>query len=293
MIIVSGASGQLGRLTVGSLLERVPADRVRALSRDPGKLGDLAGRGVDVRAADFGDPGTLESAFSGGEVLLIISTDDLRPGVRIRQHGAAIEGAKRAGIRHVVYTSGTDPRPENPATVDVDHRETERMLADSGLAWTALRNNFYSELLLMPWALQGGSIVGNSGRGRVAYVAREDCARVAAAVLAAPGAYAGRALEVAGPESLAPGDLAAIMGEVAGRAVGVRDLDDAAYAGALASAGLPEHLAAALVSFGVAIRGGWFANVSPVVPEVAGRAATTVRAFLEANRPALLAALGG
>ncbi len=294
MIIVSGAAGQLGRLTVESLLGRVPAGRVRALSRDPAKLESLASRGVAVAAADFDDPGALGPAFSGGEVLLIISTDDLRPGARIGQHGSAIEAAKAAGIRHVVYTSATDPRPENPAKrVSADHRETERMLADSGLAWTALRNNLYLDLMLAPGALPGGSVVGNSGEGRAAYVAREDCAAVAAAVLADPGPHAGRALEVTGPEALSPHDLAAILAEIAGRPVAVHGLDDDAYAGALAGAGLPGPLVEILAAFGQAIREGWFAGVSPVVTEVTGRPAMTAWAFFEKNRPGLLAALGG
>ncbi len=294
MIIVSGASGQLGRLTVEALLEKVPADRVRALSRDPARLGGLAGRGVAVAPADFDDPSTLGSAFSGGEVLLIISTDDLRPGARVRQHGAAIDAAKAAGIRHVVYTSAIDPRPENPAKViSADHRESERLLAESGLAWSALRNNLYMDLMLAPGALPGGSVVGNSGEGRAAYVAREDCAAVAAAVLADPGPYAGRALEVTGPEALSPGELAAILAEVAGRPVGAHGLSDEAYTGALAGAGLPGEFVDVMVAFGVAIREGWLGRVTPVVAEATGRPATTARAFFEANRPALLAALGG
>ena len=293
MIIVSGAAGQLGRLTVEALLEKVTAGRIRALTRDPGKIAELANRGVEVKPADFGDPSTLAPAFAGGEVLLLISTDDLNPGVRIRQHAAAIDAAKAAGVRHIVYTSATDPRPENPATAVVDHRETETLLASSGLAWTSLRNNLYFDLLLNPGALPGGAVVGNTGEGRTARVARADCAAVAAAVLANPDPYAGRALEITGPESLTAADLAALLTEVAGRPVALHDLPDEAYAGALAGAGLPSPLVQALATFGQAIREGWFADVSPVVAEVTGRPATTARAFFQANRPALLAALGG
>jgi len=293
MIIVNGASGQLGRRTVEHLLKQVPAQQIRAVSRDPGKLADFQARGVETVRGDLNEPATLPKAYAGGDVLYLISTDDLTPGVRVRQHKAAIDAAKASGIRQVVYSSVTDPRPENPAVVSADHRETEEALARSGLLWTALRNNLYAELLLMPNAFPGGSAVGNWDDGRVAYVTRDDCAAVAAAVLIAPEKYANQALEVTGPEPLGLPGLAQLVGEVAGRSVEGIPLDDAAYAAGLEAAGLPAPFAHLLISFGQAIRAGWFGKATPTVANVTGHPATPLQAFLEANRPALLAALGG
>ncbi len=293
MIIVSGASGQLGRRTLEHLLKKVPADQIRAVSRDPGRLADFQARGVAAARGDLNDPSSLPEAYAGGDVLYLISTDDLAPGVRPRQHKAAIDAAKASGIRQVVYSSCTDPRPENPYTGAVDHRETEEALARSGLAWTMLRNNFYAELLLIPGAYPHGSVLNNWGEGRVAYVTRDDCASVAAAVLLDPERHANQALEVTGPDLVGLRELAQMVGEVAGRTVEAHGIDDTAYAAGLKAAGMPDGFARILLTFGQAVRGGWFGVPTATVLEVTGQPPTTPRAFLEANRDALLGSLGG
>ncbi len=293
MIIVNGASGQLGRQTLEHLLKRVSADQIRAVSRDPSKLADFQARGVATARADLNDPATLPEAYDGGDVLYLISTDDLSPGTRVRQHKASIDAAKAAGIRQVVYSSCTDPRPENPFSGAVDHRGTEEALAGSGLAWTSLRNNFYAELLLMPGAYPQGSVVANWGEGQVAYVTRDDCASVAAAVLADPGRYANQALEVTGPDLVGLRQMAQMVGEVAGRVVEAHIVDDDAFAAGLRGSGLPSEFAQILLTFGQSVRGGWFGKPSPTVLEVTGQPPTTPHAFLEANRDALLGSLGG
>ena len=144
-IIVTGASGQLGRLVAEELLDRVDTAHVVLVTRRPRAVADLAGRGVEVRAGDFDDPSSLDAAFEGGERMLLISTTAV--GRRVAQHRAAIEAAKRAGIRHVAYTSFTRPAPGHPVGTQMDeHVETEAMLHESGLEWTMLRNAAYAEL---------------------------------------------------------------------------------------------------------------------------------------------------
>ena len=293
MIIVNGASGQLGRRTLEHLLKRVPANQIRAISRDPSKLADFQAQGIATARADLNEPSSLPEAYAGGDVLYLISTDDLTPGTRVRQHKASIDAAKASGIRQVVYSSCTDPRPENPFSAAVDHRGTEEALAKSGLAWTSLRNNFYAELLLSPGAYPQGSVVGNWGEGQVAYVTRDDCASVAAAVLTDPGRYANQALEVTGPDLVGLRELAQLVGDVAGRVVEAHIVDDDAFADGLQGSGLPDEFAHLLLTFGQSVRGGWFGKPSPTVLEVTGHPPTTPRAFLEANRDALLATLGG
>ncbi len=294
MIIVSGAAGKLGRRVVELLIEGGAASGVRALSRTPDKLADLAARGVETRAADFDAPGTLAPAFEGGDVLLLISTDNImEPGARIRQHGAAINAAQAAGVRQIVYTSAIGPVPENPVPINRDHAETERLLRESGLAWTMLRNTLYTEFLIDVGAINPGGLVGNTGAGRVAHVTRADCAAAAASVLLDPAPHAGQAYDITGPAALTKGEIAAILTEVVGRPVPNINLDDATFRAGVIGAGVPAVLADVVVAYGLAARDGWLAKPSPAVADLTGRPATSARDFFQANRPALLAALGG
>src|SRR5207253_1962148 len=136
----------------------------------------LAARGVTVRGGDFAQPASLRSAFAGGDRLLLVSATDLER--RIGQHRAAIEAAKEAGVKHVIYTSGLAPQPPNPAVVAPSHFATEQALAASGMAWTVLRNSLYADYQVpeATQAVAAGELLHNRGSGKAAYVAREDCA---------------------------------------------------------------------------------------------------------------------
>ena len=294
MIIVTGASGKLGRRVVERLIEAGASNQVRALSRDPSKLADLAAQGVETRQGDFDTPSTLPSALEGGDVLLLVSTDNIvEPGARVRQHRAAIDSAKAAGIKHVVYTSAPHPVAENPVPITRDHTETERMLRESDLSWTMLRNNLYTEFLIEAGAINPGGLVGNTGLGRVAHVTRDDCAAAAVAVLLGPANHVGQAYEITGPEALDRAEIAAIATEVAGRTVANIDLDDATYRAGVIAAGVPAFLADVVVTYGKATRDGWMGETSTAVADLTGRPATPARDYFEANRRGLLAALGG
>jgi NAD(P)H dehydrogenase (quinone) len=289
MIVVSGASGHLGRRTVEYLRERTEAGRVVALTRTPDTLADL---GVAVREADFDDPDGLPAAFDGAERLLLISTDAVGvPGRRITQHTNAIQAAVKAGVGHVIYTSfvhATDPA--NPAFVATDHAATERALIDSGLTYTMLRENVYTDMLLYsaPAAVAGGVLARNEGAGAIAYVTRDDIAAVAATVLA-EGGYEGVRLDLTGPAAVSQAEIAAILSEVTGVPVSYQPLTDDEFVAALVEhAGMPEPGARGYASFGEAARGGWLAGVTDVVARVAGREPRSVADFLAAHRAALL-----
>ena len=185
-LLVTGASGQLGRRVIELLLEAETPNLIAA-SRDPAKLADLAVRGVETRRADFDDPASLAVAFAGVDRLLLVSTDALnQPGRRIAQHRAAVAAAAAAGVKHVVYTSAPGARPQVDGGVIDDHFWTEQALAASAIpGWTILRHNLYAELLLMGagQAVASGALYSaTAGAGR-AYVSREDCARIDAAAL--------------------------------------------------------------------------------------------------------------
>ncbi len=293
MIVVSGASGQLGRRTVQMLLELVDAAEVIAVSRTPDKAADL---GVATRHADFDDPDGLVAAFDGAQRLLLISTDAVRThGYRARQHTNAIRAASRAGVEYVVYTSltGAD-RPGHPIGAPMaDHAVTERALAESGLAYTVLRNNMYTELLLYaaPAAVASGVLASNQGAGATGYVTREDCAATAATLLV-HGGHSERLLDVTGPAAVTDDQVAAMLSEVTGRRVRHQSLtDEQVVAGAIGH-GTPPLIAQMTAGFGRAAREGLFDVVTDVVERVSGRQPITVADFLAAHRPLLVAATG-
>lgn len=290
-LIVSGASGHLGRRVV-ELLLAAGERRVVALTRTPARLADLAGRGVTVRAADFERPGALADALAGGDRLLLVSTDALDvPGRRRAQHLAAVDAAVRAGVQHVVYTSLTAPDADSPIPIAADHRDTEAALAASGLGYTVLRNNLYTDFLLEPLrrALATGELVDAAGAGAVGYVTREDCARAAAAALAAPGS--GRVtLDITGPATLTHAELAQLASTLSGRRVTHVPVAPEAVRAGLAAAGVPAGIADLLVSFDVARSRGTLAVASTAVADLTGRPATSVADFLAAHASALLAA---
>jgi NAD(P)H dehydrogenase (quinone) len=291
MLMITGASGQLGRRTVELLRERVDASQIVALSRTPEKLADL---GVATRAADFSDPAGLLRAFDGAERLLLVSTDDLRPGGhRLQQHTNAVEAAVKAGVGHVLYTSA--PRATdsgNDAPITPDHAATERVLAASGLTYTSLRNNLYADLLLLlsaPGAIASGVLASNSGDGRTGFGVREDYAAASAALLAV-GGHENETLELTGPAALNIADIAVILSELAGRPIRYQPRSDAEATAAFVAHGIPAPIAAILADIGRATRDGWFDLVTTNVEALTGRPATTVQAFLAANRSALLGA---
>ncbi|AKF85780.1 hypothetical protein MFUL124B02_16565 [Myxococcus fulvus 124B02] len=289
-LLVTGASGHLGRRVVELLLEARKGPLI-VTTREPSKLADLTARGVVVRKADFDDASTLDVAFAGAERLLLVSTDSLDvPGRRITQHRHAVEAARRVGVKHVVYTSLTRPEPDSPITLAKDHWATEQALAASGLGFTVLRNNIYMEMLLhsLPQAVAQGRLVSATGTGATAYVTREDCAR--AAVAALTSTYGGqRVLEVTGPSAVTQAELARFAGELSGRPVEYVAVDAASLASGLVAHGFPAPLAAAYASFDVAVAQGRMSGVTSAIADLTGQAPVSVSHFLSAHREAFAA----
>jgi NAD(P)H dehydrogenase (quinone) len=282
-IVVTGASGKLGRLVAEELFERVSPAEVILVTRTPEELTDLAARGADVRAGDFDDPGSLPPAFAGGERLLLIST--LVFVERLAQHYAAVDAAVTAGVRSVAYTSIVNPSDSNPGAAAADHRATEEYVRASGLDWTFLRNCIYADTLARgaPAALASGTLMTNEGDGRTAYVARADCAAAAAAVLTSHE-HLGKAYDITGPETLGAHDVAALFAELGGRPVEAALVDDDTWVGAMVEhAGLPEPLARQLATFGMAARRGFAQVVSTSVRDLTGREPRTAREVLAAE----------
>jgi NAD(P)H dehydrogenase (quinone) len=286
-IVITGASGHLGRLVAERVLDTADPAEVVVVTRDPSRLADLAGRGADVRAGDFAHPGSLVDAFAGATKVLVISTDQV--GSRVPGHKTAIDAAAAAGAQSIAYTSAINPSDSNPIVVAKEHRETEEHLRASGAGWTMLRNSIYTDILIAGAgpALATGRHVTNEGDGRVSYVARSDCAAVAAAVLTTDG-HDGKEYDVTGPEALGARDVAALYAEFGGRAVEVVLVDDDAYAAGLVEhAGMPEPMARAYTTFGIGTRRGYSAAVSTAVADLTGSDPTSARDVLAANRAML------
>jgi NAD(P)H dehydrogenase (quinone) len=284
-LLVSGAGGKLGRRVIELLLERGYAGRIVTGSRSPEKL---AFAGVETRKIDFGDAATLATAFAGIDRLLLISTNQGR--TRLAGHVAAVEAAAAAGVKHIVYTSAPAPEPGSAIPFAFEHYGTEEAIKRSGVGYTILRMHWYAENLLgsLPSSLATGIWHTSSGNGTISHVWREDCARAAAGALL--GGDENRILTVTGPEALTNRDIAAIAGDVTGKSIEVVDVSDGELEAGYLQAGLPAALAALFVAFDINQRNGGVSTTTNVVEQLWGTKAQSLRAFLEANKPALVAA---
>lgn len=242
MIVVTGATGQLGRLVITQLLSRgVPAAGIVAAVRTPEKASDLAALGVVVREADYSRPSTLETAFADAERVLLISSSEL--GQRAVQHAAVIEAVKKVDVSQLAYTS-TLHADRSPMNLAIEHRETEALIVASGLPYVFLRNGWYVEnyLASLPVALEHGAFIGSAGEGRISWAPRVDYADAAATVLTQP-VYGNRVLELAGDNAHTRADMAAEINRQTGKSLQYVNMPRAEFFAALTGSGLPVPVA--------------------------------------------------
>ena len=289
-LLVTGASGHLGRLVLDQLLVNgVAASDIIATTRDVSKLAGYATKGIEVRKADYSEPASLPAAFDGADRLVLISTDALDDkGTRIKQHQDAVAAAKAAGVKHIVYTSL--PSPENSKVIfAADHRLTEDAIKASGLGYTILRNTWYQENMFMnlPQVLASGHWYTSAGDGKIAHVARADCAAAIAAALASDSSE-NAIYTLTGSEGRTTAEIAALASEVTGKPIEVVQLSDEQLAGGMKAAGVPEFLIPTLISFEVATREGQLGALTNHVEKLTGRKPAPFRAFFEASKAALL-----
>ena len=280
MIAITGATGQLGRLVINALLERIPASGVVALVRSPEKAHDLSLRGVEVRYADYSEPETLVSALAGIDRLLLISSNEL--GQRSAQHAAVIAAAKQAGVHLLAYTSvlRADTSLLELAT---EHRETEHTLKASGVPFVLLRNGWYHENYTagVAAAVAHGVILGSAKEGRIASAGRVDYAEAAAVVLTGDG-HAGHCYELAGDAAYSLDELAAEVARQSGKTVVYQDMPEADYKAALAGFGLPAPIAELLASSDAAAAQGALFDDGKVLSTLIGRPVTPIAAAVTA-----------
>lgn len=279
MIIVTGATGQLGRAVVERLLERLGPDQIGVSVRDPHKAQDLQDRDVRVRQGSFEEPSTLTRAFEGASQVLIVS-GPADAGV----HRAAIEAAKAAGAHRILYTSHMGAKPASPFQPMPAHAETEHDLQASGVAFTSLRNGFYAAtaLQLMGQALQTGQLVAPED-GPVSWTAHADLADAAVIALTGDGRLDGITPPLTGSQALNFTDIAGIASELTGREITRITVPDDDWKSSLVSHGVPESSATLLLGMFAASRRGDFAAVDPALEKLLDRKPTTFHDVLAAT----------
>jgi len=272
MILITGATGKLGRQVLAQLLEKVPARDVAVAVRDPKKAEDLAAKGVDVRYADYAKPETLSTALAGVEKLLLISSSEV--GQRAPQHAAVIDAAKKAGVKLLVYTSILHADTSHMSLAS-EHLATEKAVRASGIPHAFLRNGWYIENYTenLGSALEHGVIAGSANDGKVAAASRADYAAAAVAVLTSKTAPK-EIYELAGDDAFTMTELAAEVSRHSGRPVAYTDLPQGEYAQMLAGFGVPQTIADMLADSDVGIKRGELDDRSGELHRLIGRATT-------------------
>ncbi|MEU2596203.1 SDR family oxidoreductase [Streptomyces hirsutus] len=270
-IVVTGATGNLGRHVVEQLLEKVPAEQVTAVVRSPEKAADLAERGVRLAVADYNAPETLDGVFAAGDKVLLISGSEVGAD-RVGQHTAVIDAAKAAGVALLAYTSA--PKALTAALAD-DHRSTEKALLDSGVPYVLLRNGWYHEVYTENLApvLEHNAVVAAAGEGRISSAARADYAAAAVAVLTGEG-HENKTYELGGDEAWSLAEYAAELSRQTGKEIAYRQVTVEELTGILTGAGLPEPVAAVFAGVDVSIEKGELVVTSGDLARLAGRPTT-------------------
>ncbi|MFY2559786.1 SDR family oxidoreductase [Corallococcus terminator] len=279
MIVVTGATGQLGRLIVERLVTQVPVGQVAVSVRDVKKAQDLAARGVRVRGGDFANPASLAHAFEGAtQVLLVSSNARAYGGDTLAQHRCAIDAARSAGVRRIVYTSHMAASPSSVFPPMLDHAATEQLLSDSGLEWTALRNGFYatSGMFLLAKGMEAGVFEAPED-GKVSWTTHADLAEAAAVILANEGRYDGPTPPLTAAQALDFQALCDLASSLLGRPLRRSIVSEGEMRARLQAAGMPAAVVDISLGLYRASRDGEFAAVDPTLQELLGRTPTSMR----------------
>lgn len=280
MIAVTGASGHLGKATLNYLVAKTDANSLVAIVRDPAKATDLSDKGIQVRTGDYTDPASLAASLAGVDTLLLISSSVVGE-ERVRQHTNAVNAAKEAGVKHIVYTSATSPSANALFPAAIDHFHTENLLKESGLTYTIFRNNLYLDVLpmIIGDAAQSGQLPFPGGDGKVSYALREDIAEGLANALTSEG-HENQIYEIGATSAWSFADIAAILGQKSDKTVDYLDIPASAY-----EAELAKHLPAPVVSLytgmAEAIKQNDFNRPDSALEKLLGRQPVNLEDFLK------------
>ena len=289
MIVITGGNGQLGRAVVDALRKRIDPMNFAVSVRNADMAADLAADGIAIRGdSDYSDSDSMARAFDGARTVLIISGNSPVE-VRQQQQRNAIDGAKRAGVQRIVYTSVLDATtPNSPFPFTKVHRDTEAYLADSGLSHTITRHTAYAELNLLfaKGAFATGKLSMPTGDCRVAFATRTDLAN-ALSVLLATDDHLERIYKLTGPVAYSYADVATALSELVGRTIPHEDCSPEAYSAGLSAARLPPFLVEGMVGMADAIRQGLYAEVSQDIERLTGQPADDGLTILRLVAPTL------
>ncbi|MDX3758775.1 SDR family oxidoreductase [Streptomyces mirabilis] len=272
-IVVTGATGHLGRHVIEGLLEKVPADQITAVVRDAEKAAGFAARGVKIAVADYNAPETFGTLLAAGDKVLLISGNEFDKG-RVAQHQVVLDAARAAGVALLAYTSA--PGTLTAALAD-DHKGTEKAILESGVPYALLRNGWYNENYTENLApvLEYGAVTQAAGDGRVASAARADYAAAAVAVLTGEG-HENKTYELSGDTAWGFAEYAALVAERSGKEIVYNAVSVEALTDILTGAGLPGPLAAILAGVDASIEKGELAGTSGDLSRLTGRPTTPV-----------------
>jgi NAD(P)H dehydrogenase (quinone) len=286
-IVVTGATGHLGRLVLTELLRVAPNARLVGTARNAAAAKDLAARGIEIRAADYSKPASLATAFDGADKVLLISSSEV--GQRAAQHRNAVDAAKAAGVKLIGYTSILRA-DTSPMGLAVEHLATEKYIRSSGVPFVFFRNGWYTENYTgsIAAAVQHGVVLGAARDGKISAAARADYAAAAAVVMAGDApSHAGKVYELAGDAAFTMAEYAAEVSKQSGKPVTYQDMPEGEYKAALQGFGLPEPVAAMLAESDAKAAGGSLYDAGRQMSKLIGRATTplakTVTAALAAS----------
>ncbi len=279
-IAITGATGQLGNLVIEQLLQLTAAQNIVALVRNVDKAEHFKTQGIELREFDYDRPETLVPALLGIDKLLLISANEI--GRRTPQHQAVIDAAKVAGVPYLAYTSLLRA-DTSPLGLAQEHRETEKLIQDSGITYTFLRNNWYSENYLAGVAhtIEIGTLFGAAQDGRISSASRIDYAEAAAKVLTSTG-HENKTYELAGSESFSLSDLATFIGQAVNKDIIYQNLSAEEYTQGLTQAGLPAGLVDVIVDADIQTIQGAMYSDSKDLEQLIGHKTTSIQDAIKA-----------
>lgn len=279
-IAITGATGQLGELIIQALLTHIPADNIVALVRNKTKALKLKQQNIELRHFDYDSPETLAPALIGIDKLLLISANEI--GRRTAQHQAVIEAAKNAKVPYIAYTSLLRANT-SPLGLAQEHRETEALIQASGLTYTFLRNNWYSENYIagVVQNVASGQLFSAAKDGKISSASRTDYAEAAAIVLASTN-HDNKTYELAGSENFTKLDLAKFIEKASGKKVSRIELSASDLTHGLQQAGLPETLISVIVDADIQTVEGAMYSESKDLEQLIGRKTISIQSQIEA-----------
>ncbi|MFD2571563.1 SDR family oxidoreductase [Spirosoma soli] len=281
MILVTGATGQLGKAIIEQLLKKTAIDQIAALVRDSSKAAYLMEKGVNVRIGHYDDPDALDKAMQGIEKVLLVSGGDADNG--LQQHQNVVDAAKKAEVQCIAYTSRFMKDPNSLAnSLMTRHFQTEDYIRESGLNYVLFRNILYMDaipIFLGPAVLNSGIFLP-AGEGRVSFALRSDMGEAMANVLVeAP--CDNQVYTFSGAQSYSFANVAATLTELSGKTVTYTPVDESSFKAQMKQRGVPEGMVQRIVDFMIDIKNGQEAGISPDLEMMLGRKPTSLNEGLK------------